>query len=168
MQRPVKYLALVAVLMLPTTVFAQATLTGTVRDTSGSILPGVTVEATSPVLIEKVRTATTDETGQYRIVDLRAGTYNVTFTLLGFTTLVRENVQLSGTQIFSIPVELSVGGVQETITVTGETPVVDVQNVAARTVSRCDVSTRVAMSASRNATAWCWMIGTPNWCRSRA
>src|SRR5688572_12714039 len=127
MQRPVKYLALLAVLMLPTTVSAQATLTGTVRDTSGSILPGVTVEATSPVLIEKVRTATTDETGQYRIVDLRAGTYKVTFTLPGFTTLVRENVQLSGTQIFSIPVELSVGGVQETITVTGETPVVDVQ-----------------------------------------
>ena len=96
MQRPVKYLALLAVLLLPATVFAQATLTGTVRDTSGGVLPGVTVEAASPALIEKVRTAVTDDTGQYRIIDLRAGTYTLTSTLPGFTTVKRERHRAVG------------------------------------------------------------------------
>jgi hypothetical protein len=72
-------------MLLPSTVFAQATLTGTVRDNSGGVLPGVTVEATSPALIEKVKTAVTDDAGLYRIVDLRAGIYTVTFTLPGST-----------------------------------------------------------------------------------
>ena len=109
--------------------FAQGTLTGTVRDASGGVLPGVTVEAASPVLIEKVRTAVTDGTGQYRIVDLQPGAYTVTYTLPGFVTVRREGVQLSGTQTLTLPIEMRVGGLQETITVTGETPVVDVQNV---------------------------------------
>src|SRR4029078_9964258 len=78
MQRPGKYLALLAVVLLPSPVFAQPTWTGTVRDNSGGILPGVTVEAASPALIEKVKTAVTDDSGQYRIVDLRAGTYTLT------------------------------------------------------------------------------------------
>ena len=128
MRTRAKYLVLLAVLLFPTSAFAQATLTGTVRDASGGVLPGVTVEATSPVLIERVRTAITDDTGQYRIVDLRPGTYKLTFTLGGFNTMVRENVQLAGTQIVTIPIEMKVGGLQETLTVTGDTPVVDVQS----------------------------------------
>ena len=129
MQRPVKYLALLAVLLLPSTVFAQATLTGTVRDNSGGILPGVTVEASSPALIEKVRTAVTDDSGQYRIVDLRAGIYTLKFTLPGFSTVERTDINLAGSQIVTMSVDLKVGGIQETITVTGDTPVVDVQSV---------------------------------------
>src|SRR5688572_30232414 len=81
----------------PSSAFAQASITGTVRDTSGAVLPGVTVEASSPALIEKVRTATTDGNGLYRIVDLRAGEYTVTFSLQGFSTVKREGVVLEGT-----------------------------------------------------------------------
>ena len=76
-------------LILPTTVFAQASITGVVKDTSGAILPGVTVEAASPALIEKIRSVVTDGTGQYRIVDLRPGVYSVTFVLTGFSTVPR-------------------------------------------------------------------------------
>src|SRR5262245_29375035 len=74
----------------PAIAFAQASITGTVKDTSGAVLPGVTVEASSPALIEKVRTVVSDGTGQYRIVDLRPGTYTVTFTLPGFNTYKRD------------------------------------------------------------------------------
>jgi hypothetical protein len=115
--------------MTPVTALAQGSLTGTVRDGSGAVLPGVTVEASSPALIEKVRLAVTDESGQYRIVDLRPGTYALTFTLSGFNTVKRENIQLTGTQTLTIPVELRIGGLQETVTVTGDSPVVDVQSV---------------------------------------
>ena len=139
MQRPVKYLVLLAVLMLPATAFAQATLTGIVRDNSGAVLPGVTVEATSPALIEKVRTAVTDDAGLYRIVDLRAGVYTLTFSLPGFSAVKRENINLAGTQVLTIPVDLRVGGIQETITVTGETSVVDVQSVRKEVVLDSDV-----------------------------
>ncbi len=103
--------------LAPGVVYAQATLAGIARDTSGAVLPGVTVEAASPVLIEKVRTAVTDETGRYAIPDLRPGTYTVTFTLTGFRTVVREGVELSGTAVVTVNADLSVGGVQETITV---------------------------------------------------
>ena len=103
-------------------------LTGTVRDASGAVLPGVTVEAASPALIEKTRTAVTDGTGQYRIIDLRPGIYSLTFTLTGFTTVKRENIEFAGSQIVTIPIEMRVGALAETITVTGETPVVDVQS----------------------------------------
>ena len=97
------------------------------RDASGGVLPGVTVEAASPALIEKVRTAVTDGTGQYRFTDLRPGTYTLTFTLTGFTTVRREGVEVSGAAVITINADMRVGGVQETITVSGETPVVDVQ-----------------------------------------
>jgi hypothetical protein len=113
-------------LFLPAAAWAQATIAGEVRDTSGGVLPGVTVEAASPALIEKVRNATTDNNGRYRIEDLRPGIYSVTFTLAGFTIVRREAVAVGGTGVISIDAELRVGGVQETITVTGETPVVDV------------------------------------------
>src|SRR5437870_2677152 len=123
-----KGLAILVLLLIPATAFAQATLAGTVRDASGAVLPGVTVEASSPALIEKTRSAITDGTGQYRIISLQPGTYTLTFTLTGFNTVKRENIQLTGTQVITIPVEMKVGGIEETITVTGETPVVDVQS----------------------------------------
>jgi hypothetical protein len=134
MRTALKCFALVAVLLLPATVFAQASLTGTVRDASGGVLPGVTVEAASPALIEKVRTGVTDGSGQYRIVDLQPGTYSLTFTLPGFNTVRRESIELTGNQTLTIPVDMRVGGLQETITVTGETPVVDVQNATRQLV----------------------------------
>ena len=127
MRAMLKCLAMLVVVLLPATVCAQASLTGTVRDASGGVLPGVTVEASSPALIEKMRTAVTDGSGQYRIVDLRPGTYSLTFTLPGFTTVKRDGIELTGSQIITIPAEMRVGGLAETITVTGESPVVDVQ-----------------------------------------
>src|SRR5690349_2156101 len=113
MRTALKCLTILVVLLLPATVFAQATLTGTVRDASGGALPGVTVEASSPALIEKTRSATTDETGQYRIIDLRPGTYSLTFTLQGFNSVKRDNIILAGTQVITIPIELKVGGIEE-------------------------------------------------------
>jgi len=107
---------------------AQATISGVVKDTSGAVLPGVTVEASSPALIEKVRAVTTDSNGQYSIVDLRPGTYAVAFTLPGFSTVKREGLELAGTFTATVNVELKVGALEETITVTGETPIVDVQS----------------------------------------
>jgi hypothetical protein len=122
-------LALLAfVILCPAAAFAQATLTGSVRDTSGAVLPGVTVEAASPALIEKARIAVTDGTGLFRIVDLRPGTYTLTATLPGFGQVRRSGIVLSGTQTLTFPIEMRVGGLEETITVTGETPVVDVQS----------------------------------------
>jgi hypothetical protein len=120
---------LALVVLVPTVSFAQATITGTVKDTSGAVLPGVTVEAASPALIEKVRAAVTDGNGIYRIVDLRPGTYSVTFTLPGFNTTKRDGVELTGSFTASVDGELRVGSLEETITVTGETPIVDVQSV---------------------------------------
>ena len=115
-------------LALPSAAFAQASITGVVRDTSGAVLPGVTVEAASPALIEKVRVAVTDNAGLYRIEDLRPGSYSVTFALPGFSTVRREGVELSGSFAATVNAELRVGALEETITVTGESPVVDVVN----------------------------------------
>src|SRR5918993_1398591 len=106
--------------------WAQSGLVGTVKDTSGAVLPGVTVEAASDVLIEKVRTATTDGNGQYRIIDLRPGVYVVTFALTGFSTVKREGIELTGTFTATVNADLQVGSLQETVTVTGESPIVDV------------------------------------------
>jgi hypothetical protein len=129
MRTMIRSLVLVCVAaILPSAAWAQVTLAGTVKDPSGGVLPGVTVDASSPVLIEKTRTATTDTTGQYRIESLLPGTYSVTFTLSGFSTLKRDGVVLSGTGVVKIDADMKVGGVAETVTVTGETPVVDVQS----------------------------------------
>jgi hypothetical protein len=127
-------LALVVVVALPIGAYAQASITGVVRDTSGAVLPGVSVEAASPVLIEKVRSVVSDAGGQYRIVDLRPGVYAVTFTLPGFNVFVRDGIELAGTFTASINAELRVGTLEETITVTGEAPVVDVQSVTRQQV----------------------------------
>jgi hypothetical protein len=127
-------LLILAVVLFPSLAHAQATLAGTVADDSGAVLPGVTVEITSPVLIEKVRTAVTDSSGQYRITELRPGLYSMTFSLTGFTTVKRADVNVSGIATITIDAQLRVGGVQETITVTGETPVVDVQSARRQAV----------------------------------
>ena len=116
-----------AMLAVPAIALAQATIAGVVRDPSGAVLPGVTVEASSPALIEKVRAAVTDGTGQYRIIDLRPGVYSVAFTLPGFSPVKRDGVELTGAFTATVNVELRVGGVAETITVTGQSPIVDVQ-----------------------------------------
>src|SRR3979409_2103802 len=121
-------LLLVWLVVVPTAAFAQAVIAGTVKDPSGGVLPGVVVEATSPALIEKVRTAVTDGTGQYRVEDLRPGSSAVTFPLQGFSTVRREGIELSGSFTATINADLKVGTLAETITVTGETPVVDVQS----------------------------------------
>src|SRR5215510_13389208 len=120
-------LAVAGVAVLSSAAYAQSALAGVVKDSSGAVLPGVTVEAASPVLLEKTRTAVTDGTGQYRIPDLPPGIYDVTFTLTGFSTVKREAVEVTGAGVVSINADLRVGTVAETITVTGETPVVDIQ-----------------------------------------
>src|SRR6185436_8699435 len=106
--------------------YAQASIVGVVRDASGAVLPGVTVEASSPALIEKTRTVVANGQGQYSIEDLRPGTYTVSFTLSGFTTVKREGIQLSGSFVATVNGDMKVGGVAETITVSGEAPVIDV------------------------------------------
>jgi hypothetical protein len=129
---PVLVLTLLA--LRPSAASAQASITGLVRDASGAVLPGVTVEASSPALIEKVRVAATDGTGQYRIIDLRPGTYTVIFTLPGFSTVRQENIELTGSITASVNAELRVGALEETITVTAEAAVVDVQSVTQQRV----------------------------------
>jgi len=125
--------------VVPASAFAQATLTGVVKDSSGAVLPGVTVEAASSALIEKSRSAVTDGTGQYRLTELLPGSYTVTFTLTGFNTVKRENVDISGAGVIAINADMKVGSVSETITVTGETPVVDVQSATRQEVLSNDV-----------------------------
>ncbi|HEX2460177.1 MAG TPA: carboxypeptidase regulatory-like domain-containing protein [Vicinamibacterales bacterium] len=142
-------LVILIALLLPSAAYAQAAITGVVRDASGGVLPGVTVEAASPVLIEKVRQVVTDATGQYRIVDLRPGLYSVTFELPGFSVVRREGIELSGNFIATVNAELRVGAVEETITVTGETPIVDVQSARRQEIIDRDVIS--AIPSSRNA-----------------
>src|SRR5688572_24240336 len=144
----------VSLLMVPTVVWAQATITGTVKDGSGAVLPGVTVEATSPALIERARTVVTGTTGQYRIVDLRSGTYTVTFTLPGFSTFRREGVELSGAFTATIDATLPVGALEEAITVTGESPIVNVESAR-----REQVVNRELLSAIPSARTYQTMIG---------
>ena len=122
---------LAGLVLLSSTAGAQE-LAGVVRDATGAVLPGVVVEATSPVLIEKVRTTTTENSGQYRLTNLTPGLYTITFTLPGFTSVKREAVEVTGGGVVSINAELRVSAVEETVTVTGETPVVDVQTSTRR------------------------------------
>jgi hypothetical protein len=130
MHRAVNVLAALAgILLLPSVVFAQATIAGVIRDPSAGVLPGVTVEVSSPVLIEKTRSVVSDGTGQYRLTDLPPGNYSLTFSLTGFTTVKRDGLAVSGSGVVPVNVELKVGTVQETITVSGEAPIVDTQSV---------------------------------------
>jgi hypothetical protein len=137
--------------LVPTAAVAQAVIAGTVRDTSGAILPGVTVEASSPALIEKVRAAVSDGTGQYRIEDLRPGTYTVNFTLTGFSAFRREGIELTGSFTATVNAEMRVGALEETVTVTGESPIVDVQSARRQTVITSDVLKAIPTVRSYNA-----------------
>ena len=139
-----RFLAVVAAVLLlaPAVAVAQSSIAGTVTDDTGGVLPGVTVEASSDVLIEGSRVVFTDGTGNYNIIDLRPGEYTVVFTLPGFGTLVRDQLILGADVALPIDAVMSVGSVEETITVSGETPVVDVQQV-----QRIEVMTRETQEA---------------------
>jgi len=143
--------AALMILTVPAVVWAQAAIAGTVKDTSDALLPGVTVEAASPALIEKVRTAVTDGTGQYRIENLRPGQYTVTFTLPGFTTVRREGIELTGSFVASVNAELRVGAVAETVVVSGESPIVDVQSSQRTTVLTHETINAIPTAGSYNA-----------------
>jgi hypothetical protein len=134
-------LVVACVIGLPTLAFAQGTagISGSVRDATGGVLPGVTIEASSPALIEKSRVATTDGAGEYKIVSLPSGTYTVSFALAGFTGVRREGVVLTTGFTATIDAELRVGAVEETITVSGDAPIVDVQNVKRQVVMTRDM-----------------------------
>ena len=144
-----KLLSVVVILVvIPSVAFAQAVIAGAVKDASGAVLPGVTVEATSPALIEKVRSAVSDGTGQYRIENLRPGTYTVTFTLPGFSAYRREGIELTGSFTATVDAELKVGSLQETVTVTGASPIVDTQS--SRRETTIDSSVIRAIPSQRN------------------
>ena len=140
--------AIVCLVLFPAAAYAQASIAGVARDSSGAVLPGVTVEAASPALIEKVRSVTTDGTGQFKIVDLRPGTYSVTFTLPGFNTFKRDGIELAGTFTATVNADMRVGALEETVTVTGEASVVDVQSVTQQVTLGKDVLD--AIPAGRN------------------
>jgi len=146
------WVALSLVLVVPRFAFAQSATTGTiageVKDPSGALLPGVTVEAASPALIEKSRTAVTDGEGKYKITDLRPGTYTVSFTLSGFATVRRQGVELNSGFTANIPAEMKVGNLEETLTVTGATPIVDIQNSSAQRVLTREVLDTLPTSRS--------------------
>jgi hypothetical protein len=131
-ERAIALLLTLGFLAIPAISNAQAlgTIAGAVKDASGAILPGVTVEASSSALIEKVRTVVSDGAGQYRIVNLPPGNYTITFTLPGFSTVKREGIEVSPNFTSNIDADMRVGAVEETITVTGESPIVDIQSSA--------------------------------------
>ena len=114
-------------------------IAGVVKDTSGAVLPGVTVEAASPALIERVRTAVTDGEGRYNVTDLRPGTYIVTFTLPGFNVFRREGIILTAGFSATVNADMQVGALAETVTVSGASPLVDTQNVRRQTVVSRDL-----------------------------
>jgi hypothetical protein len=150
-------LVLVAVaLACPTLASAQGAIAGLVKDASGAVLPGVTVEAASPALIEKVRSVVSDGGGQYQIVNLPPGAYTVTFTLPGFNALKRDGIELTGNFTATVNGELRVGALEETITVTSEAPTVDVQNTARQGI--VDRAVIENIPAGRNI----WALGALN------
>src|SRR5665213_814717 len=124
------------------------TIAGAVKDTTGAVLPGVTVKVSSPALIEKTRTGVTDGSGQYRIIDLRPGTYSVSFTLTGFSTVKREGVELTSAFTATVNADMKVGSVEETITVSGASPIVDTQNVVQKQTASREVMD--ALPTARN------------------
>ena len=146
--------ALAIVLLAPAAALAQSAIAGVVKDTTGAVLPGVTVEASSPALIEGTRTATTDEAGLYRIIDLRPGTYVVTFMLAGFNGVRRQGIELPSDFTATINADLRVGAIEETVTVTGESPIVDVKSAVQQQVLSRDLLD--ALPTGRNI----WAVGS--------
>ncbi len=145
------------------TASAQETgsITGVVADDTGAVLPGATVVVSSPALIEGSRTVFTDGVGQYRVIALRPGRYDVTVSLDGFSTVLREDIELSGTFTATVDVELSVGAREETVTVVAASPTVDVQ-----TVQQQEVMTREVVDAlptGRVAGAWGLWFRPSSW-----
>jgi hypothetical protein len=130
------WLTIAAIALTPVSVLAQerASIVGTVQDTSGAVLPGVTVEASSPALIERVRSGVSDGSGRYAIIDLRPGTYTVTFSLPGFKSFKREGIVLEGAFAATVNASLAVGTVEETVTVSAASPVVDLQSTQNQSV----------------------------------
>src|ERR1700738_5135156 len=122
------------VALMPAAAWAQSAIAGVVKDTTGAVMPGVTVEAASPALIEKVRSVVTDGEGQYKVVDLRPGLYTITFSLPGFSTLTRQGIELTTGFTATVNAEMKVGAVDETITVSSASPIVDTQNVVQQIV----------------------------------
>jgi len=159
MRRVVLCLAVLtaAVFLVPATSSAQAAITGVVRDTSGAVVPGVLVEASSPALIEKARSVVTDSSGQYRIVDLSPGTYEVAFTLAGFKSVRRGNIVLEGGFTPTVNAEMQVGLLEETLTITAESPIVDVVNNTTAFVANRDVLDTIPV-AIRNTPARALLI----------
>jgi hypothetical protein len=141
-------------LVFPHAALAQSAIAGAVKDATGAVLPGVTVEASSPALIERVRTVATDAAGLYRIIDLRPGIYTVTFTLPGFNTIRREGIELPANFTSTINAELRVGAIEETVTVTGDSPVVDVKSATQQQVLSRDLLD--AVPTGRNI----WAVGS--------
>jgi Carboxypeptidase regulatory-like domain len=146
---PIASLIIAALLLLPSRAFAQANsvIAGVVKDPSGAVLPGVTVEASSPALIERSRSVVTDGEGQYKIIDLRPGVYTVTFTLAGFSTVKREGIELTASFTATVNADLRVGALAETVTVTGAAPTVDVQNVVQQRVMTRDIVDAIPVGA---------------------
>ena len=134
MARLTMVLVLALFVLVPSIASAQAQITGTVTDTSGAALPGVTIEASSSALIEGARSVVTNASGQYRLVDLRPGVYTVTFTVSGFRTFRREGVELPDNFVATMNTEMQLGNLEETVVVTGGSPIVDVQSVRRITV----------------------------------
>jgi hypothetical protein len=145
--------AVMYVILVASATLAQGTggasIAGVVRDASGGVLPGVTVEAASPALIEKVKTTVTDEQGQYRIIELRPGPYTVTFTLPSFSTVKREGLELTSNFTASVNAELTVGAIEETVTVSGQSPLVDTQNLTQQKTITKDLIDAVPTSKSQ-------------------
>ena len=136
-------------------------IAGTVRDATGAVLPGVTVEAFSPALIEKVRTGDTDASGQYKIIELPPGVYTVTFTLTGFSSVRREGIELTTGFTATVNTEMRVGSIAETVTVSGQSPIVDTQNVRQQAVMTRDVIDAIPTGKTYGnlgalVPGWCW------------
>lgn len=148
-ERVSRHVLTVGLMLLPAIAWGQtaAGIAGLARDTTGAVLPGVTVEAASPALIEKARSVVTDGEGRYNIVDLRPGTYVVTFTLQGFSTLRREGIELTVGFTATVNADMAVGAIGETITVTGATPVVDVTNASTQSVLRTETMNQLPSGA---------------------
>jgi carboxypeptidase family protein len=141
MRRPIarSALTLACLLAFPDLILAQASIAGTVKDASGAVLPAVSVSASSDALIEGTRTALTDGTGQYSIVDLRPGLYTVTFTRAGFNTVKRDGIELEGQFAATVHAVLEVGAIEQTVVVTGESPIVDTRSTTTQRILNHDV-----------------------------